>query len=337
MKFLRELCRRIAILLFFSLFSSAVMALEFGPGVNLSLIKLDDSGRLSDVESAGLISSGFKHVRIPVRGDNFFLAGKEEDYRIAVGSRVESALKAGFFVTLDMHPSPSFKRDLISSDVSRSRFLKLWETLASAYKNKYHDQLAFEILNEPGDWSRADWWSFQLLVIEAIRDIDPSRIVVASGARMSTVEDLVSNRPYGIPNIVYNFHFYYPMSFTHKGADWTKYGRSNATSVVWPKGAGANSASKNTYGSSEYGRKYIDRYISKIAAWRDKYGVIVICNEFGVHVIDDEDSRLNYLEDVTRAFRDSNIDWTIWQYSGGFGIAKDGVLNKRVVDRLVFH
>ena len=63
------------------------------------------------------------------------------------------------------------------------------------------------------------------------------------------------------------------------------------------------------------------------AEWASRRGVPLVCNEFGVYrVFSDPADRAAWLRDVRVGFEHSGIGWTMWDYSGSFGVVtkKDG-------------
>src|SRR6476660_10535179 len=64
------------------------------------------------------------------------------------------------------------------------------------------------------------WYGIQAKLIAAIRSGAPEHTIIASGHRWSGLYELLSLQAYSDPNIIYNFHFYEPFTFTHQGATW---------------------------------------------------------------------------------------------------------------------
>ena len=81
--------------------------------------------------------------------------------------------------------------------------------------------LCFELLNEVTEQSYSKAWNaIAKKCIERIRKIAPEiRILVGSywNNHVAAVRDL--DAPFD-KNIVYNFHCYEPLIFTHQGAGW---------------------------------------------------------------------------------------------------------------------
>jgi hypothetical protein len=72
--------------------------------------------------------------------------------------------------------------------------------------------------------------------------------------------------------------------------------------------------------------------MKQAAEWARRRGVPLVCNEFGVYRdYADPADRDAWLHDVRTALEHNGIGWTMWDYSGSFGVVtkKDG---KTVVD-----
>ena len=71
----------------------------------------------------------------------------------------------------------------------------------------------------------------------------------------------------------------------------------------------------------------IDAEITQVAQWARQNGVPVLCNEFGVYrAYADPHDRETWIHDVRTALERHGMGWTMWDYSGSFGVVvkKDG-------------
>jgi hypothetical protein len=88
-----------------------------------------------------------------------------------------------------------------------------------------------------------------------------------------------------------------------------------------------------------YGPEHWDAEIYQVADWAKQHGVAVVCNEFGVYRAYAEPSdRATWIKDVRTSLERHGIGWTMWDYSGTFGVVtkKDGktVLDSAIVKAL---
>ncbi len=197
----------------------------------------------------------------------------------------------------------------------------------------------FEILNEPELPDRYRWYGVQAKLAAVIREGAPQHTIIAAGARWSDDDDLVFIEPLRDPNVIYTFHFYEPHIFTHQGATWGAY------SWHWVKGlhypSSPESAAKvaasvpdavdrlavTRYGQDHWDAARIDAEITQVAEWARQRGVPVACNEFGVYRdYAEPQDREAWIHDVRTALERHGIGWTLWDYSGSFGVVtkKDG-------------
>jgi len=82
------------------------------------------------------------------------------------------------------------------------------------------------------------------------------------------------------------------------------------------------------YGADSWNAARIEVEFAQVTAWGKKWNVPLVCNEFGVYrkTANPED-RARWLSDVRTALERNGSGWTMWDYSGGFGVVvkKDGV------------
>src|SRR5262249_54170032 len=157
-------------------------------------------------------------------------------------------------------------------------------------------------------------------------------------------DHLEALQPLDDGNVIYTFHLYEPYAFTHQGATWIDDGVGSLGQVPYPSSPSAVApllakvADPNgrkllaAYGDERWEAVAIDRLVERAAAWRDRYGVPVLCTEFGVYRdVSPARDRFAWLRDVRTALEKRQIGWTAWEYAGGFGVV-DGPVGHRVTD-----
>ena len=300
-------------------------------------------------------SMGFDHVRLSVNPQPMFNGGlfnEREPNKIPaeylgyVDAAVKMILDHGLAVIIDLHPDGDFKARLAKDDDFVERFADFWRALAAHYSTSGldPDRIFLEIINEPEFSDRYRWLGVQMKLAAAIRRGAPNLTIIAAGARWANDDELVFQEPLRDPNVIYNFHFYEPYLFTHQGATWSAYYWHWLRGVKYP--SNAESAERAAalvpdevdrlqvirYGQEHWDATRIESEMKQAADWARRHGVPLICNEFGVYrEYADPQDRAAWLHDVRTALEQNEIGWTMWDYSGSFGVVtkKDG---KTLVD-----
>ena len=296
---------------------------------------------------------GFDHVRLSINPQPMFLAGHADeipaDYLAYLDSAVEMILDHGLAVVIDLHPDGDFKAKLASDDDFVEQLADFWRALARHYSRLDPDRVFFEILNEPEMHDRYRWAGVQSKLAAAIREGAPQHTIIATGARWSADDELIFVEPLRDPNVIYTFHFYEPPVFTHQGATWATNFWHEISGLSYPSNPeSAQKAASRVpddinrlyvlrYGMEHWDAARIEAEIGSVAAWATRHGVPVICNEFGVYRANvDPRDRGQWISDVRTALERQGIGWTMWDYSGGFGVVtKSG--GKTLPDETTLH
>jgi endoglucanase len=300
-------------------------------------------------EDIALIKTmGFDHVRLSVNPEPMLNSREPNeiagDYLVSLDAAVKMILDHGLAVVIDLHPESDFKARLTKDDEFVERFADFWRALAAHYSTWDADRVFLEIMNEPEFTDRYRWLGVQMKLAAAIRQGAPALTIIAAGARWSNDDELVFQEPLHDPNIIYNFHFYEPHIFTHQGATWGAYywhwlrglkypsSPENAELVAPRVPAEVDRLQVIRYGRDHWDAARIEAEMKQASEWAQRRGVPLVCNEFGVYrAYSEPGDRDAWLHDVRTAFERNGIGWTMWDYSGSFGVVtkKDG---KAVVD-----
>jgi hypothetical protein len=290
-------------------------------------------------EDIALIKSmGFDHVRLSVNPQPFMDAGRRGEYFGYLDTAMKMILDAGLAVELDMHPESDFKARLAKEDDFVERFTDFWRTVAQRYSSWDQERIFFEILNEPEMRDPYRWYGVEAKIVVAIRQAAPGNTIIAAGARWDDDDDMVFMEPLRDPNVIYVFHFYEPHIFTHQGATWGSYywhwlkglhypsSPENAAQVAAAVPEAQERMQVIRYGLDHWDAARVEAEIGQAADWAKQRNVPVICNEFGVHrPYADPADRARWITDVRTALERRGIGWTMWDYSGNFGVVtKDG-------------
>lgn len=304
-----------------------------GPGVNLPIFPGShvDKQMLLAIKSAGFVS-----VRQPVHFRALLMPGTNEFRMSAINeldTRVRIAQSVGLSFIIDIHPVPSVKREIFASETGKKNFAHFIALMAE-HVGKLDGQVYLELLNEPPGYAHGIWWPLQRSIIASVRKVAPDLPIIASAAGYATASSLMSHVPYAAHGVIYAFHFYKPYSFTMQGGKAGKKKRwyHRLGNVEWPyklrEPGNVNHLSVRDHTKlatdQRWDSRKIDQLFRRMAAWRDKYGVSVICDEFGVYANGGitAAARNGYLSTVAHALDAVHIPWLVWQFSGGFGIAR---------------
>lgn len=178
---------------------------------------------------AELVAWGIDHVRVPV--DYNLVEEEQGGYREDGFAYIQRILdwcgEYGLNMILDLHKTAGYSFDageqeegFFTSQEYQERFYRLWEEFARRY-GQYGNRLAFELLNEVTDQSYSGAWNrISDICIKRIRAIAPDIAILVGGYwnnNVRAVKDLPMPQD---DHIIYNFHCYDPLIFTHQGADW---------------------------------------------------------------------------------------------------------------------
>jgi endoglucanase len=288
-------------------------------------------------------SMGFDHVRLSVNPQPMMPDHRPNEIPADSLSHLDSAVKMildhDLAVVIDLHPESNFKSRLVKDDSFVEEFADFWRALSHHYSSWDADRVFFEILNEPEFPDRYRWYGVQAKLVSAIREGDSQHTIIAAGARWSDDDELIFLEPLRDPNVIYNFHFYDPHLFTHQGATWGAYFWHWIKGLPYPSSpesaAEVAAAVPDTvdrlavirYGQDHWGAARIESEIAQVADWAREQRVPIVCNEFGVYrAYAPPEDRAAWIHDVRTSLERHNIGWTMWDYSGSFGLVtkKDG-------------
>ncbi len=289
-----------------------------------------------DADIALMAQIGFDNVRLSIdaapltRG---FFARDDSNFIGRLDHAVDQMIAKGMAVQIDIHPESDYKKRVSTTGEGVDRFVMLWRKLAAHYADRNPDLIFYEIMNEPEERDPYRWMGVQARAAAAIREVAPKNTIIAAGANWSGISDLLLQEPLQDGNVIYTFHFYEPMQFTHQGASWTGTWPALTRDIPYPPTDESlqNSLAEVPDAHSKYELEHywldhwdarrIRMQIDAAAGWGKLHDVPLICNEFGVHrPVAPADSRMRWIHDVRAALEADNIGWTMWDYRGGFGV-----------------
>ena len=312
----------------------------------------ETSAYTDDADIATMAQLGFDNVRLSIDAEPLTRGLFEHDSSDFIGRldhAVDQMLAKGIAVQVDIHPESDYKKAVSTTGEGVDRFIMLWRRLAAHYANRNPDLIFFEIMNEPEERDAYRWLGVQARAAAAIREVAPKNTIIAAGANWSGIGDLLMQQPLLDGNVIYTFHFYEPMQFTHQGATWTGTWPALTHQIPYPPTEESMQPSlaqvpdaRSKYELEHYWLDHWDAHRIKLeidaaAAWGKHNNVPVTCNEFGVHrPVAPADARMRWIHDVRTALESDGIGWTMWDYRGGFGVVwKENSKPAKVDDAVV--
>ena len=302
---------------------------------------------LGEADIKLIAAAGFRHVRYPVEFEMFLDEARPAVLRPEFLARFDAALDqmraAGLAVIVDWHAREETKHRVATDPVFTQHAVELWGAMARHLASRDPEWVFFETFNEPAAKMTAEHWApIQDRMIDAIRAAAPHHTIIVSPCRWSGLDDLLSMPLHRQTNLVYNFHFYEPMVFTHQSAAWPEMGLEPVAGLRYPVEEVSKRESLAQVGDGE-GRRHVLAYEAnrawleaRLAAakeWQQRHGVPVTCNEFGVYAkVAPREDRLRWIRDTREVLEQIGIGWAMWDYAGGFFVATGDSATGRTMD-----
>lgn len=297
---------------------------------------------ISESDIKRIAEWGLDHVRLPI--DYELVANKDGAYIEEGFQYIDDCLewchKYGLNMILDLHKTAGYTFDetvneFFVSQQLQDRFIALWEQLAKRY-GRYNDCLTFELLNEVVELNVAELWnSIIQRAIECIRKYSPSIKIIVGGVQNNSIFTLkLLDKPYD-ENIVYTFHFYDPLIFTHQSAYWVDKMPEDFT-TEYPNDYHTYLQETKNYLPDVHLRTYQDLVIDRIdqrffeSVFAEAIdlcrmrNVPLYCGEYGVIDRAGLASTVNWYSDIYHTFEKYGMSRAAWTYKGkDFGITDD--------------
>ena len=271
---------------------------------------------ITEPDFVKIASWGADHVRIPV---DYNIVEKEEGgYKEEGFVRLDNAFalcrKYGLNAVLDLHKTAGFSFDFgekeegfFEKEALQERFLRLWEEFARRY-GKLYETVAFELLNEVteekyiGEWNR-----IAAECVKRIRAYAPDTVILIGSYWNNSVEAVKDLEKPADDKIVYNFHCYEPLKFTHQGAYWTP--------LIVPE-------ERMSFEESGTTAEYFEKMFAGALKKAEENGTELYCGEYGmIDVVSPEDT-LKWYRTIHEVFEKHKIARCAWNYKElDFGIS----------------
>lgn len=286
----------------------------------------------SDIER--IASWGCDHVRLPfdyniiLNDDNTVSADAFKYLDRCVGW----CEKYGLNIILDLHKTLGYSFDkgecesgFFDDKKYQEIFMTMWREIAAHYADKA-DHVAFELLNEITDRKYAmPWNSIAARTVREIRSVAPDNFILIGGIYNNSIFGLTLLDKPCDEKIVFNFHYYNPLVFTHQKAPWVDMMKPDCevnypdTKAVYCEKTLENLGTDHAQPLSGFGGEMID---ASYMEWEmavakevsEKLDVPVYCGEYGVIDRVPDDTLLRWYSDVSSVFNKLDIGRAAWTY-----------------------
>ncbi len=275
---------------------------------------------------------GFDHVRLPVDYEVFEDAeGNVREAGYGYVGCVQSWCQTyGLDMILDLHKAYGYDfndagdseaNTLFHSEALQQRFISLWKKIALRFGSC--SNVAFELLNEVVENENAAAWNELIQrTVSAIRVITDTPIIYG-GIQWNSASTLKLLEIPKHKNIIFTFHFYEPLLFTHQKAHWVKtidpekdifYPETMSYYKLLSKPIGEQGEAVLRVKAETMGTEFVEEMICEAIDAAKAAGVELYCGEFGV--IDQAPVRdtMNWFRDVHEVFEKHDIGCSIWTY-----------------------
>ena len=286
-------------------------------------------------EDIGVLASwGLDHIRVPV--DYNLVEDEQGNYREEGFDRLEKTIgwcrKNGLNMVLDLHKTYGFSFDegeaetgFFDNAAYQERFYRLWEQFARRF-GANGDMLAFELLNEVTEPACSETWNrIADICVGRIRVIAPEIPILIGGYWNNSIDALPDLAAPQDRNIIYNFHCYDPILFTHQGAPWVR-GMDPAFRFSLDRTAGELIAETEKVMSMKdqffegidptqpLTAEYFMRRFAKAARVAEERGVRLYCGEYGVIDRAMPEDTVAWYRMIHEAFEHYGIGRAAWSY-----------------------
>ena len=284
---------------------------------------------------------GLDHVRLPVDYEHIEdESGRPVPYGYDyIDKCVGWCAGAGLNVLIDLHRTYGYTFDPLERGADREkfffdpamqeRFLNLWRRLAERYGKC--SNVAFDLLNEVIADSVAEAWNgIAARAVKAIREYAPETWIVIGGVRYNHVTAVPWIQKPDDDRIVFNFHCYEPLVFTHQKAYWMD-AMPQDLEMDYPMDMAEYSGIAEAVEQSlplpedrmrgTFGPDFFEEMFGPAVRHAEANGAPLYCGEYGVIDQAPAGSTLRWLRDITSVMDRHGIGRALWTYKEmDFGI-----------------
>ena len=253
---------------------------------------------------------GLDHVRIPMDYNVLETAegGLSTEGFDRIAKAVEWCKKRGLKVVLDLHKTAGYSFDAAHQE--------------SGFFGSASENIAFELLNEVTDASVIGEWN--RIVAEAIariRKIAPRSLILVGSYWNNSPEAVKDLDMPADDRVIYNFHCYDPLIFTHQGATWIPDPAFDIDRRV-------------SFEEADITPEYFEKQFASAIETAKARGTTLYCGEYGVIDRATPEDTVKWFRTINEVFEKHGIARSAWSYRQmDFGLSDtrlDGVRDELV-------
>lgn len=275
---------------------------------------------------------GLDHVRVPV--DYNLVQNADGSFREEGFLRLENcwrwARENGLNMILDLHKTLGFSFDsgehetgFFESERYQGYFYSLWEEFAKRFGTC--EGLMFELLNEVTEKSYCEAWNrISREAVRRIRRYAPSIGIIIGGYWNNDVKAVKDIALPADENIVYTFHCYAPLVFTHQGAYWIENMDRNFRMPFESRFRDYDAYTKKILGEdfketfedpeATVTPAYFEEMFAEALRVAEERNVPLYCGEYGVIDQADPEEALKWFRCISGVFDKYKIGRAVWSY-----------------------
>jgi endoglucanase len=271
-----------------------------------------DQGSRSSTDHDAVRSLGVNHVRVFIQPKPDELT---ESYNIpaaqlaALDATLAELERRGIYLVLVASFGQDARGPLFKNTRLQASVLRVWQQLAQRLKGRAV-VAGFDIVNEPVPpgftyGQRQDrWLDFASRVIDAVRAVDPQRVLIVESAPDATGESFANMRPLSAGNLVYSVHSYAPFDFTHQAvaADHPQLRRYPE---IGPDGKSST--------------RLLTESLDPVVRFATRYDVPIYVGEFSAVRWALDGSAARYVADSIALFQRQGWSWSYHEYRAWHG------------------
>lgn len=299
----------------------------------------------SDIEK--IASWGVDHIRLPL--DYEAVENEDGTEKTSGYTYIDNCIawcrKYNLNMVLDLHKTfgysfdnLEYSSDFFDDEKLQNRFYCLWDRLSNRY-SKDSDIVMFELLNEIVRHDVVDQWNkIADKCIDVIRKNAPKAKILYGGVNYNAVTSIKGLLPPKDENVVYNFHCYEPMIFTHQTAGWMSQMPADFR-ISYPGDLkefidSTRSIMGSTLGNvpeavtgrlaeiQKLGPAFFELLFEEAIRIAEERNVEIYCGEYGVIDQVDPKEAVLWFKDIHETFEKHGIGRAVWSYKKmDFGIS----------------